>query len=233
MTRKTSLFVAVSVAAALLAGTSMEACKSSSTSYGSTTTADAGGPSPGSDAGGGTAAPSCSEYCTAIMKNCTGGDGSTGSGGPDAAKTHQQYVSIDNCTAACTAFPVGKRTDTGGNTLGCRLYHANAAASNAALHCPHAGPGGDGVCGTACDGYCQLVNKFCVGAAKIYADDAACHTRCAATADDVRFNIGTQDGNHVACLLYHAQEAPLAPTDHCNGDLAEADGGSTGSVTCK
>jgi hypothetical protein len=184
--------------------------------------------------GGSGGAPSCTDYCTAIMKNCTGGDGSSNGGNPDATKTHQQYSAVENCMAACTAFPVGTLADTSGNTLGCRLYHANAAASDATLHCPHAGPGGDGTCGSACDGYCQLVDKFCVGAAKIYADDAACHARCAATTDDIRFNVGTQEGDHVACLLYHAQESPLAPMDHCSGDLAEEDGGpASGSVTCK
>lgn len=191
----------------------------------------------GSDAGSkdaGATAPTCAAYCDAIMKNCTGGDGSSGSSGPDATKTHQQYSSRDNCLQACMAFPVGTPADEAGNTLGCRLYHAGAAASDATLHCPHAGPSGDGVCGKACDGYCQLVKKYCVGTAKIYADDAACHARCAATTDDVRFNLGVQDGNHVACLLYHAQEAPLAPADHCTGDLAEEDGGpATGSIACQ
>jgi len=195
---------------------------------GGSMSADAGNKA---DGGGGT--PTCAAYCTAIMANCTGGDGSSGSSGPDATKTHQQYTSKDNCMAACLAFPVGTINDESGNTLGCRLYHAGAAKADADTHCPHAGPSGDGVCGSACDGYCQLVKKYCVGTAKIYADDAECHTRCAATTDDVRFNIGTQEGNHVACLLYHAQEAPLAPDDHCTGDLAEEDGGTTGSVTCQ
>ncbi len=213
------------------------ACKSSNKSNttgtatdGGSTSADTGtaADSGGSSSGG----PTCAAYCTAIMTNCTGGDGSSGGGAPDATKTHQQYSKLDNCMMACSAFPVGKLSDMGGNTLGCRLYHAMAAASDATLHCPHAGPGGDGVCGAACDGYCQLVGKFCVGAAKIYSDDAACHARCNATTDDVKFNVATQDGNHVACLLYHAQESPLAPMDHCVGDLAEVDGGTTGSVTC-
>ncbi len=216
------------VCVALALGVAVSACKSSSSKGGGSL--DAGSSSSGDS--GASGKPSCSDYCTAIMKNCTGSDGSSGGGAPDATKTHQQYSALANCMSACMAFPVGTLADTSGNTLGCRLYHAKAAATDATLHCPHAGPGGDGVCGKACDGYCQLVDKFCVGTAKIYSDDAACHARCAATTDDVRFNVGTQDGNHVACLLYHAQESPLAPDDHCTGDLAESDGGA-GSVTCR
>jgi hypothetical protein len=34
----------------------------------------------------------------------------------------------------------------GGHTIGCHTYHAMAAANDEALHCPHAGPGGGGVC---------------------------------------------------------------------------------------
>ena len=117
------------------------------------------------------------------MKNCTGGDGTKGDSGPNGANTHQQYTSNDNCLAACKAFPVGTAADTSGNTLGCRAHEASLAATDT-TKCAAAGPGGDGVCGKACDGYCQLVAMFCTGASKIYADDAARHTRCAATAND-------------------------------------------------
>jgi hypothetical protein len=167
------------------------------------------------------------------MKNCTGGDGSSDGGSPDPTKTNQQYNGRENCMDACKTFPVGKAGDAAGNTLGCRLTHATLAGSDPKTHCPHAGPGGDGTCGTACDGYCQLVKMYCTGDAGIYSSDAACHARCSATTDDVRFNIAVQDGNHVACLLYHAQESPLDPADHCNGDLMPQDSGTSGSVTCQ
>lgn len=199
------------------------ACNSSSGSGGGAT-----------DSGSQSSSLTCAEYCDTIMKNCTGGDGSQGDSGPNGTRTHQQYTSKDNCLAACKAFPVGTKGDAAGNTLGCRLTHATLAATDPATHCPHAGPGGDGVCGSTCDGYCQLVDMFCTGASKIYSSDAACHERCSATADDERFDIGIQDGNHVACLIYHAQEAPLNPPDHCVGDLSPVDAGvSYGSVTCQ
>lgn len=198
----------------------------------------AGGKAGGSGAGGGSgdgggATPTCAAYCDAIMANCTGGDGSGDSGSPDATKTNQQYITKDNCLQVCKAFPVGKGGDSSGNTLGCRLTHATLAKSDPKTHCPHAGPGGAGVCGAACDGYCEIVKMFCTGDAGIYSSDAACQTRCKATTDDVPYNLGTQDGPHVACLLYHAQESPLDPADHCVGDLMPQDSGTKGSVTCQ
>ena len=91
------------------------------------------------------------------------------------------------------------------------------------------------MCGDVCTGYCQMAETFCVGTAKIYANQADCMATCNATASDKRFNISVQDGNQRACLLYHAQEASLAPDDHCNGDLKKSgDAGTTGggSITC-
>ena len=169
----------------------------------------------------------CQDYCTTIMANCTGGESSPTS--------NQQYGSIDNCLAVCKAFPIGNASDTSGNTLGCRNTHAHLAATGAALHCPHAGPGGDGTCGDVCEGYCQITQMFCVGTAKIYSSESDCMATCNATPGDLRFNISIQTGDEKACLLYHAQESPLAPDDHCLGDLMKAPdaGTSGGSVTCQ
>ena len=58
--------------------------------------------------------PSCATYCADIMANCTG--------------TNQQYINLASCTRSCPGFPVGTSADTSGNTLGCRAYHATAAA---------------------------------------------------------------------------------------------------------
>lgn len=171
----------------------------------------------GTGGGGGGAAtgPTCEEYCTTIQANCT--------------TVNQQYTTKENCLSACKAVPVGKTGDTSGNTLGCRVYHAGAAKMDAAMHCPHAGPGGDGVCGATCDGYCQIAEMYCTDAskAKVYTDAADCQTDCKAHKDDVRYTTAVDAGDHVACLLYHVQEASTAPADHCNGDLAKT------STTCQ
>lgn len=229
---RTTILMATTGALLLGAVGSLGACSSSSGGTGG------GGTTYSSTSSSGAAAtPDCQTYCTTIMKNCTGGDGSTGAGGnamPDPTKTTQQYTGMDQCLSSCKAFPVGTAADVSGNTLGCRQYHAGAAASDAATHCPHAGPGGDGVCGAKCDGYCQIAMKYCTAAnmAATYTDLADCQATCAATKDDVRFNIGVQDGDHVSCLLYHVQEGSVVPPDHCIGDLAKQMGVVGGSVTC-
>src|SRR5262249_48878206 len=138
--------------------------------------------------------PDCTTYCTTIMKNCTGGDGSGDGGMPDPTKTNQQYTGMEQCLNSCKAIPVGTLDDKGGNTLGCRQYHAGAAAMDPKTHCVHAGPGGDGVCGATCDGYCQIAQMYCTGANKVYTDDADCQATCKATADDVKYNLGTDSG---------------------------------------
>jgi len=56
---------------------------------------------------------------------------------------------------ACAGFPTdGDVGATSGNSVQCRIYHGGVAGTstmNAGIHCPHAGPTGGGVCGTAGD----------------------------------------------------------------------------------
>lgn len=75
----------------------------------------------------------CDGYCTQITTACS---------------AHAQYTDMAACMTACTnaGWTMGTQSDTTGNTLGCRVYHAIAAVGNAALHCPHAGFLGGGVC---------------------------------------------------------------------------------------
>src|SRR5262245_24659591 len=72
----------------------------------------------------------CAEYCTAIQANCT--------------DVNRQYNSPQRCLNSCATWNLGSDTDMSGNTLGCRMNHAELAAGNPGLHCRHAGPGGDG-----------------------------------------------------------------------------------------
>lgn len=157
----------------------------------------------GGTGGGGTGTatePTCEAYCTAVTKNCTG----------EVAV----YASKDVCVAACKNMPVGKLADTSGNTLGCRTYHAGAAAGsmeNAVMHCPHAGPGGAGYCGSNCEGYCNLAQ----GACDTYESTAACSTACAGFSDMEPFTAKAVTGNTLQCRLYHASVASADPTTHC------------------
>jgi hypothetical protein len=183
------------------------------------------GPSGGADGGaggGGSIALTCSAYCMAIQAACTGSD--------------QQYGDEATCEMACPAFPVGATGDTAGDTLGCRVHETGLAASGAtaaAAHCRRAGPGGDGVCGDNCGGFCDLAMTFCTAAnnAQIYDTRAACLADCATHGTDMKYTSGdpgrTDMGNQVACQLYHGVQASLAPGEHCLGDLA------TSALTCR
>jgi len=161
--------------------------------------------------------PTCADYCATIQAACT--------------TNIQQYSNADDCLASCKAFPVGAGGDVAGDTLGCRLTFARMAAASApmaAAHCTHAGPGGDGVCGDNCTGYCDIAMMYCTDAnsAKLYDTRAACMADCATRLTDMKLDTGdgprTDMGNQVACLLYHAQMGAVAPVGHCLGDLAGA-----------
>ncbi|MBM4358789.1 MAG: hypothetical protein FJ096_11860 [Deltaproteobacteria bacterium] len=158
-----------------------------------TTATGAGG------AGGGMMQSACEAYCDTITANCTG--------------NNAQYSDKAHCVASCAAFPKGTAADTTGNTVGCRAYHAGAAKMDPAVHCSHAGPGGDGACGTNCEGFCAIALKAC--SAK-YADKAACETECKAFKDTVDYNATVTTGDSLACRLYHLTVASVDPTVHCD-----------------
>ena len=147
---------------------------------------------------GGTTSLDCKSYCTAITANCTG---------PDA-----QYASIQQCQTTCPAFPFGDEADRDGNTLGCRVYHTDAAAADPAMHCTHAGPGGAGQCGSNCEGFCAVAALACPGT---FPDGEMCASACAGYADSEPFDAGDVAGDTLACRLYHATVATEAPAIHC------------------
>jgi hypothetical protein len=152
---------------------------------------------------------SCATYCDQIQTNCL-----------DTAM-NRQYVDNATCMAACATMPVGSPADTQGNTLGCRTYHSGVAGSgpnpamSAQTHCPHAGPGGAGICGMNCAGFCQIVMGACTDANQAYADLAECMTTCGTFATETRYNTQVQTGASLACKLYHATVATTDPATHC------------------
>ena len=152
---------------------------------------------------GGAAAATCAGYCDTLMKDCTGADA--------------QYSSKDACSKGCDAYPKGSPGEKAGNSLECRAYHVGNVAAGGVAHCGHAGPAGDGVCGSNCDGYCNLMMKYCTSA---YTDLADCTTKCktisGATASG--YDIGTQSGDNLFCRIYHATAAAAdttQPSSHC------------------
>jgi hypothetical protein len=178
----------------------------------------------------------CPTYCTTILANCT--------------LTNAQYPDMAHCTAACASFPVGtsKVTDTTGNTLGCRIYHAGAPSkATPSTHCVHAGPGGDrttavgaGTCGDACTSFCNLEIKTCgttaapiTGITPVYADAAACMTACAGFDKTHLYGV-TSAGDSLACRLNHATNAAISATSattHCPHLQSTPTGPCAGAAT--
>jgi len=121
-----------------------------------------------------------------------------------------------SCNLTCSAFPLGTDADVGGNTLGCRIYHATAAPSNVSYHCPHAGPSGGTVCGSICEAYCNISLAACTTTAnKFFADYPTCWKTCVNYNSTGYYAGATGTGANVECKLYHATAALADPTTHC------------------
>lgn len=100
----------------------------------------------------------CEKYCALVTRSCT--------------EANRVYESEGQCLAVCKAFPLGKAEETGNkageNTVACRRYHAYASLGldGPVVHCPHAGPTGDGHCGDPpadnnCFSYCRILKRAC------------------------------------------------------------------------
>ncbi len=148
-------------------------------------------------------------YCGLMASACT------------AAGDVQYSGLTGTCEAYCAAnpWPEGVHGTTG-NTLACRIDHANnaLAASGAArtLHCGHAGPSGGNLCGSWCENYCALATRNCSAYLTVaqmgFTDTATCLTACAAFPTTGTINGA---GNNVQCRIYHAGAAASAALPHC------------------
>ncbi len=187
----------IAFAAAALVGRG-GGCGSSSGTGGGATTGGNGG-------GGGTPTPDCATLCDELSKNCT--------------KDNTVYVTQDVCMSACADFPLGKITDTTGDTVGCRQYHAGAPASkDPTLHCQHAGPGGADFCGSNCEGFCSLAVAACGKTEAEFKDAKTCMATCKQfpdTTDTMPFSVNDTTGNTISCRLYHVSVATTDPKTHC------------------
>ena len=149
------------------------------------------------------AGPTCEAYCKAVTANCK-----------DA---NAQYKDEAECNTYCKTqgkLPAGTSDDKSGNTIGCRTYHAGAAAGDPATHCSHAGKTGANVCGTWCDNYCQLATSNCTATLAIFADKAECATKCATAAATGK--PGDAAGDTLQCRIYHLG---VAGTDEANAKI--------------
>lgn len=159
----------------------------------------------------GPVAATCDSYCRTVNTNCVDANRQYGNTPAEAAR---------GCMFTCVGFgwPAGSPGDTSGNTLACRAYHAGVAAGDPAMHCPHAGPLGGGVCGDSqCADFCAANLAVCAGANAAYASLADCMSACAALTDagSSIASPTTTTGNTLSCRLYHLSEATVDPAMFC------------------
>lgn len=154
----------------------------------------------------------CNQYCDTVMASCTQG--------------FEQYLSKPVCLKICAQLPPGSPADDAGNSVGCRLHYAQSAglAGELGFNCPAAGPGGNGICGTNCEGLCTVDLKTCTGNNATYAFQQECLSACAAVPDignptdggtPVPYNTSIASGFSVQCRLYHLAAAQSDPALHC------------------
>jgi hypothetical protein len=177
-------------------------------------------------------------YCDTIQAACT--------------SANAQYPNANQCLATAAEFPMGASSEEmTGNTLGCRIYHAQNAmiTGDVATHCPHAGPAGNkidltvGQCGTPCESFCTLAIKTCgtdanplTGVTNRYADMGTCMTACTGFAKTPAFVSPAPNGDTMACRVYHVTNAAnfkalnmAGPWNtHCGHILSPAVGTPTG-----
>lgn len=145
-------------------------------------------------------APLCDRYCDTVMANCTGVDA--------------VYKTRIVCMDICAALEPGTAGDQEGNTVECRLSNANLAETTGetSAHCSNAGPGGNGVCGSNCDGYCTEMMSICEGKFATLDD---CMTACATVPDLMHYDSSIQQGGTIQCRLYHVSAATQDAQFHC------------------
>jgi hypothetical protein len=163
--------------------------------------------------------PTCDRYCDVVMEICDG--------------QNAVYESRAQCLAACSSLTPGDLSDSSENTVGCRLYHGTAAAEDAAFHCDHAGPTGDGMCGANqsgnCDSYCQLFQAACETAFEdAFSGVEECSEACRTSLSDDGAGAASEytvltarDSDSVQCRTYYAVLALAGDETACEkADLA-------------
>ena len=161
-------------------------------------------------------APTCADYCTSVIANC--------------GEMNEQYPTIapatatDSCMGVCAAWGIGKTGDVTGDTVGCREYHAGAAAADANTHCAHAGPlgGAKAQCAPSddpCDAFCEIATSVCSGANAQWTSTANCVTDCKTfKVPTTPYNDKDVDKDDLYCRMYHLSAAATNAgnaTAHC------------------
>ena len=186
----------------------------SDSASGGSTPVEAGASSVGgAGAGGAGEAELCETYCDQILEYCSG--------------PLEQYRDRAQCLKVCHYLPEGTLGGVDDNSAACRLKYAGkaryASGTELAAYCRQAGPGGDGRCGSNCEGYCELMMHVCTeGSADVYHFEGK--PQCLAACDglpisDLPYSTTdplVSDGNHVQCRLFHVTSAAMLDTEeHC------------------
>jgi hypothetical protein len=156
----------------------------------------------------------CEKYCDEIGELCTG--------------ELEQYRDRRQCLTICSFYPEGSLlSEDNDNTVACRLRYASkaryAAGTEHAAYCRQGGPGGDGRCGSNCEGYCTLMMGVCTEeTADLYrfAGVEECLSACEdlplSTESYSTSNVAISDGDHVQCRLFHVTSAAMLDAEeHC------------------
>lgn len=146
----------------------------------------------------------CERYCSTVAGACTG--------------EHEQYASAMACLNVCSLLEAGEPGLTG-NTVECRLARAELARDTGepGNYCHSAGPGGAGVCGEDCEGFCAIMAQTCT----LLGSFEQCLPQCeevpnlAQASEAITYSTTVQDGDSVQCRLFHVTAATLDPVFHC------------------
>jgi hypothetical protein len=172
---------------------------------------DTGSPSDGamSETSGETGGSvSCTDYCSKVTTNCSG-------------DTNGQYANTGGkspaevCALMCAKMSPGTASDTSGDTVGCRLSFANAAATAMpGPNCRKAGPYGGNACGAdRCGDFCKLALAQCPSA---FANESECKAKCTAMPyDATKPEVDPTAVGKLNCVFYHLEAAYVAPAAHC------------------
>lgn len=151
--------------------------------------------------------PSCEDYCRAVDAACRG---------------ELAVYEKGQCESVCAALPPGKRSDSEGNTIGCRVSHAYNAILVDTVHCNHVGPIGDAGCkdgdDSNCSSYCRLASTACPEQFESeFGSESVCLSKCSALEDagNVKYHVATapNGGNSLKCRTFHTARALALDVD--------------------
>jgi hypothetical protein len=155
----------------------------------------------------------CNAYCDAAIANCSG----------VAVEAYKDKLS---CMAMCQFLPKKKdgKAHTNDNSVECRTYHAQRAASGETeAECAAAAPGGGSPsaatrCGDNCSGYCSAYFGICGNDGEQLKD---CTQKCSAVRDRGAFNAEADFNGHdnIQCRISHLTSAALSSVDGDDEDV--------------